>query len=1297
MNTKNMIVGITVCVLVSAASWATTYYVDPNGDDTKNGLSWANAFATIQKAIDTASNYDTIDVNEGTYYEAIDFKGKRVTVQSTDYDDWEVVAATIIDANGASTAVEFTSSESSSAKLLGLTVTGASRRGIDCDDSHPRIEYCLITGNGDGSYDGAGMRNRHDAYPYVENCIFHNNHAHEGGGMYNYDYSDPEIDDCLFVANKAYDGGGICNEEDCDPEIENCTFFGNEADDDGGGMYNEDDCDPDLYNCIFWDNTADDDGNEVYNYDAGSNPDWENCDIKGCGGSGAGWDPNFGDDEGGNLDSDPCFVDSSDPNGQDDKWGTSDDGLELLIDSPCIDAADSAADWHDLLGRNRVDICGIENTGSDNDAADIGAYERQDPLYISYGMEIVSVSGDSSEVTVKTNGAKYVLTPTDMNMYCRIDVNTNTTFADGNERLVARLEFGSNIGSLSIDWYDDCKAVIESTKATFEFESDSLFFITAKDSFSYDHNSIIANPVWNAPLDPNDWEVDANDRMWTDGYGGSLHAKVSGSPGATATVNDVNSTTISMSSGDKTAHMVYPPKTFDFEGLYGESARPFINFMYQDWRMDQFVDGTVDVNDYIDNDFGVFLIWNYMYTNQHYPVLLDSNIMGYDVNETWESSVTDFIDFAHDKGFKVISYLSTPSSSRWKYPSGHPKAGQRQEISVTVDWMKSFQEEYDLDGWYFDNGDAGGFLDDYEFMRQVRTDIGANGIIHHHDSVDVWDEWLKKYPPGEMWDYRGLRAIMVNVYVSYTFTGETGTIARVDEPNDQYFRFFSCGYGMSQAYGSALRKSDRTLAISEEEKVRVMGENLNGTDSIAEVFSNKSCWQNVFKKAYDVRKAEYLNDANVPFVPDVNWPIDGSTGWFRTATNVTWDVNDTNVEVSWTTPDVNSDSEVAYTNHQVWDKCYTWSRADGPDGVVSDSNVVTNHTVPIPFASLVAGDPYEFRISSNNGDSNIPGEIIWGNLGSFIDPNIMSRWKFDETSGSTAADSVGSNDGTVYGAQWDTGGHIDGALSFDGDGDYINIGDDVKPSLPISVSMWIEPNSLGTNQFLFENDEYNGSNYYGIWAYIKDTNAISIAYGDGGSPASWNRRSKVSSSTVSPSEWQHIAFVISGATDMDIYINGADAGGTYSGTGSALAYSSASGNIGSRAGSSYFFDGSMDDVRVYDRALSGEEIDQLYYRDCTFDPIPSDGAQGVKVYANLYWKAGTNVTGYDVYLGTDENAVENASDPDTAPGKGRQQSKKYDGPTNLAYNETYYWRIDEVRSNNAVLKGRVWSLTTESN
>jgi hypothetical protein len=349
-------------------------------------------YITVQAAIDDANNADVIEVLEATYYEAIDYHGNSLTVRSNDPNDPNVVAATVINANGANYTVTFKTSEDGNSVLKGFTITGAARSGIYCyGHVSPTISDCNITGNGNASYDGGGMYIDYYCSPAVKDCVFHNNTGDYGGGMYIedstpdvvncvfvdsladygggmaiYDCS-PRVINCLFYQNEAdYDGGGLYIEnEDALPEIINCTFFGNHAEDDGGGMFCYDLATVYITNCIFWGDTAGDSGGEIYNNDCDVYV--ENCDIEGdingdkCGGDSL-------DDEGGNIDDDPEFEDDTDPDGDDDVWATCDDGLRIESTSPCKDEGDNDA----------VEGIDTDIKGSDriiNGDVDMGAYE----------------------------------------------------------------------------------------------------------------------------------------------------------------------------------------------------------------------------------------------------------------------------------------------------------------------------------------------------------------------------------------------------------------------------------------------------------------------------------------------------------------------------------------------------------------------------------------------------------------------------------------------------------------------------------------------------------------------------------------------------------------------------------------------------------------------------------------------------------------------------------------------------------------------------------------------------------
>jgi len=211
---------------------------------------------------------------------------------------------------------------------------------------------------------------------------------------------------------------------------------------------------------------------------------------------------------------------------------------------------------------------------------------------------------------------------------------------------------------------------------------------------------------------------------------------------------------------------------------------------------------------------------------------------------------------------------------------------------------------------------------------------------------------------------------------------------------------------------------------------------------------------------------------------------------------------------------------------------------------------------------------------------------VWADL----TDGLIAHWKFD----GDANDSAGSNDGTlVNGPTWTTG-QFDGALQFDGVDDYVDLGNDnsLKPPLPVTISAWIKcPSSDSYGQIIGLDDQ--SSRYYGIWIHT-GAGGIAVGYGDGGTPGPYSRRSKGGGGTLEADVWYHITTVVTDAIDMDIYINGINAGGTYNGTGGNLTYSNGNSSIGSRLGLSSEFNGAIDDVRVYDRALSAEEIGEIY-------------------------------------------------------------------------------------------------------
>ena len=207
----------------------------------------------------------------------------------------------------------------------------------------------------------------------------------------------------------------------------------------------------------------------------------------------------------------------------------------------------------------------------------------------------------------------------------------------------------------------------------------------------------------------------------------------------------------------------------------------------------------------------------------------------------------------------------------------------------------------------------------------------------------------------------------------------------------------------------------------------------------------------------------------------------------------------------------------------------------------------------------------------------------------------ISHWMFDEGSGTTAYDSVGDNNGTVYGAVWTTG-QIDGALDFDGDGDYVDFGDIDEFEFgnnDFAVSFWFYAKGPHSH-------EGNVGTIVGKYSYVLGRQWIFSHWLESGTiyfetfPTGAQMEEPLPSSTaVYECQWVHVVGVRNGSTKL-LYINGVL--DNTQATQGVITGKSTKVYIGCRENvyKGYFFNGVIDDVRIYNRALSAEEVEELY-------------------------------------------------------------------------------------------------------
>ncbi len=346
---------------------------------------------------------------------------------------------------------------------------------------------------------------------------------------------------------------------------------------------------------------------------------------------------------------------------------------------------------------------------------------------------------------------------------------------------------------------------------------------------------------------------------------------------------------------------------------------------------------------------------------------------------------------------------------------------------------------------------------------------------------------------------------------------------------------------------------------------------------------------------------------------------------------------------------------------------------------------------------------YYWRIDEYDGESTTTG-VLW----SFetepdipvSDPDIVGWWKLDEGEGTKALDWSGlGNHGTlINGPQW-AYGMIDGALLFDGLNDQVSlpIGSVVSSLDGSTFTVWTNYAGIG--------DPWQGIFNFGtgtdVYMYLSPTSGwgntpLQFGITVGGSA----EENQLIAPTGLATGWHHLAVVLDDVREtMELYQDGSVI------TNAPLVLRPKSlgqttqnwiGRMQDEANT--YFIGFLDDLRIYNKPLTQEEIRRVMVGNpvLAWNPKPaSDSEVEVTRAGQLSWSAGEGAVQHGVYLGTELAAVENADTSDTSGiYRGLRDVNSYSPPEGIDWNRTYYWRVDEVGSDATVSTGRVWSFAT---
>ena len=252
-----------------------------------------------------------------------------------------------------------------------------------------------------------------------------------------------------------------------------------------------------------------------------------------------------------------------------------------------------------------------------------------------------------------------------------------------------------------------------------------------------------------------------------------------------------------------------------------------------------------------------------------------------------------------------------------------------------------------------------------------------------------------------------------------------------------------------------------------------------------------------------------------------------------------------------------------------------------------------------PSPQIVGGTTYEFVSWSDGGAqshaiSTPASETTYTATYSEapgLPGGLVGYWAFNEGTGSVANDASGNGyNGTLqHGPTWTTSAacRVGGCLSFDGSNDYVRVAHtaELRITGDLTISAWIKPTgnrttmAIVSKRYEFElGPVHNVAPYPLRWSHREPGGTLAL--GD-------------LTTSIEANQWQHVVLVRTGMTrQMQGYKNGVPAlSSSYPFSPGTSSYAL---NIGRNPGGKTNFRGLIDEVRIYDRALSASEVQALY-------------------------------------------------------------------------------------------------------
>ncbi|KXK25998.1 MAG: hypothetical protein TR69_WS6001001290 [candidate division WS6 bacterium OLB20] len=209
-------------------------------------------------------------------------------------------------------------------------------------------------------------------------------------------------------------------------------------------------------------------------------------------------------------------------------------------------------------------------------------------------------------------------------------------------------------------------------------------------------------------------------------------------------------------------------------------------------------------------------------------------------------------------------------------------------------------------------------------------------------------------------------------------------------------------------------------------------------------------------------------------------------------------------------------------------------------------------------------------------------------------PEMLAHWKFDEKSGTTAYDStINARNGTLTNMQspgW-INGRVGGALEFDGTNDFVSVGTQQAFAFPLSssfsVSAWINP-ALDSSDDVIIGNAWDEAGWH---MRVTSANRVRFIVLTNGSNNTY------SDTAVLSAGWNHVTAIWNGST-VKTYLNGVESSSVVSnGTVSTITPANPLLIGNDIADQSHYFNGTIDDVRIWNYQLTDSEVYKVFQGD----------------------------------------------------------------------------------------------------